>query len=166
MVGRLVFGVSAALLFAFGSPASVAPTGSPNAERPDVVSVKGDDAEMEAAKAKGRSTLPIFYQRLAAPAGDEGDFAIKFNLTPNGDVEFIWAGELQFDSKGKLSGVLHNVPIDTRFQQGQRVAIDQAEIIDWGYRKGAIIQGNHTTRVILGRMPADQAAAVRSSLGW
>jgi uncharacterized protein YegJ (DUF2314 family) len=134
---------------------------------PGLVYVNAGDPQMEAAKEQGRSTLPTFFAHLAKPAANEGDFALKFNLTPDrSGAEFIWAGELQVDRAGKITGVLNNVPIDTRFTQGQRVTIDRSLIIDWGYRKGAVYQGNYTTRVLLDRMPPDEAAEIRTALGW
>jgi len=134
---------------------------------PGLVYVDAGDPKMEAAKAQGRATLPTFFAHLAKPAADEGDFAIKFNLTPDrSGAEFIWAGEIQIDRAGKITGVLNNVPVDARFTQGQRVPIDRKLIVDWGYRKGAVYQGNYTTRELLTRMSPEQAAEIRAALGW
>ena len=155
------------LAFAVLAAGAALPASAQEAEgRPGVMYVKGDDPQMEAAKRQGRATLPTFFAHLASPAADESDFALKFNLSPDRDAEFIWAGELEIDRAGKLTGVLHNVPVDPRFRHGQRVTIDRALIIDWGYRKGAVSQGNYTTRVLLDRLPPEEAAQIRASLGW
>ena len=135
-------------------------------DRPDVAMYDATDAAMEAAKARGRSTLPEFFRHLESPAADEQDFSVKFNLTPDADAEFIWANDLRLGSDGTLTGALANHPIDGRYKLGQRVSIARAEIIDWSYFKGSVAQGHHTTRVMLDQAPPDQAAEIRASLGW
>jgi uncharacterized protein YegJ (DUF2314 family) len=162
-IKRLKYGLAALLAVGTAGPAFAQPAQN----EPGLVYVDAGDPKMEAAKQQGRSTLPTFFAHLASPAADEGDFALKFNLTPDrSGAEFIWAGELQIDRAGKLTGILNNVPVDTRFKQGQRVTIDRSLIIDWGYRKGAVYQGNYTTRALLERMPPDEAAEIRAALGW
>jgi uncharacterized protein YegJ (DUF2314 family) len=135
----------------------------PHASRPDVVGVPEGDPEMAAAVARARAELPDFYRRLANPGPDERDFAVKFNL--GGTGEMIWAGSLQREN-GRLSGALSNVPIHPDYRQGQRLDISESAIIDWGFVRGARMEGNHTTRVIIDRMPPEQAAEYRAALGW
>jgi len=128
--------------------------------------VEPTDPAMEAAKAKGRATLPEFFQHLASPAVDESDFSVKFNLTPDHDAEFIWANGLRVGSDGELTGALANEPLDERFQMGQRVPIARQRIIDWAYFKAGVAKGHHTTRVMLEQATPEQAAEIREALGW
>lgn len=139
----------------------------PDADAKDdnVVSVAADDPQMEAAKKIGRKTLPEFLARLDAPRADETDFSVKFDLDPAGEVEYIWANNLQREANG-LSGTLSNEPISTKFRIGQRVSISFDRIIDWGYYKGNVMQGHHTTRALLDTLPAEQANQYRAALGW
>jgi uncharacterized protein YegJ (DUF2314 family) len=157
---------AAALLLSGAAPASGFEEPGAGQDRSNIFRVKATDEEMEAAKAKGRSTLPQFFQRLASPAADEDSFGVKFNLTPDGDAEYIWAGDLQIDADGKLTGTLANHPLDRRFKLGQRVAIARSQIVDWAYWKSEVAQGHYTTRVILDRVSPAEAAEIRSSLGW
>jgi len=162
-IKQLKYGLAFALLAA----GAAGPLSAQDAPKDSLVYVDAGDPKMQAAKRQGRATLPTFFAHLASPGADEGDFALKFNLTPDrSGAEFIWAGELQVDRSGKITGVLNNVPVDTRFTQGQRVTIDRALIVDWGYRKGAVYQGNYTTRELLNRMPPEEAAQIRAALGW
>ena len=135
-------------------------------DRSDVVSFSDSDPAMESAKAQGQATLPEFLKRLAAPAADEQDFAVKFNLTPDGDAEFIWANNLLVKPDGNLSGDLANEPLDQRFQAGERVTIERSLIVDWAYFKGKVAKGHYTTRVMLDQASPEQAAEIRTSLGW
>jgi uncharacterized protein YegJ (DUF2314 family) len=163
-IKQLKYALAAALLAAGATGPAIAQQAP---KEPGLVYVDAGDPKMEAAKRQGRSTLPTFFAHLASPGADEGDFALKFNLTPDrSGAEFIWAGELQIGRAGEITGVLNNVPIDTRFTQGQRVTIDRALIVDWGYRKGPVYQGNYTTRELLNRMSPEEAAQIRAALGW
>jgi uncharacterized protein YegJ (DUF2314 family) len=159
---RTVLG--AALLALLAVPAACQQPGAE--ERSDVVSFSDSDPAMESAKAKGQATLPTFLERLSSPAEDEQDFSVKFNLTPDADAEFIWANNLVVGPDGNLTGALANEPLDQRFQIGQRVAIARAQIVDWAYFKGNVAQGHHTTRVMLDHASPEQAAQIRTSLGW
>jgi uncharacterized protein YegJ (DUF2314 family) len=134
-----------------------------NQEEP-IYQVPAEDKEMNAAKAKAVATLPEFYARLARP-GDATEFMIKFDILPGEDAEFVWADAL--DRTGSpMTGVLVNKPEATDHRIGQRVPIPEADIIDWMYRKGGKMQGGFTNRVLLERMPAEDAASFREYLGW
>ena len=136
-------------------------TGYPG--RPDVVGVSPEDPEMAAAVARARAELPDFFGRHAAPAPGERDFVVKFDL--GGTGEMIWAGALQRDND-RLSGILSNQPLNADYRQGQRVDIPEEAIIDWAFVRDGRAQGHHTTRVLLSRVPPEQAAQVRAALGW
>ncbi|MES2444408.1 MAG: DUF2314 domain-containing protein [Pseudomonadota bacterium] len=123
------------------------------------------DGEMNAAKAKGRATLPVFFGHVRAPGPDESGFMIKYDLIPEAGVEYIWAEVISH--KGDVTVArLSNVPDDKRFKIGQQVTVRDAEIIDWGYMKGPVMQGHYTTRVMLPHLPAGEAAAIRKAFGW
>ncbi|MGQ0588695.1 MAG: DUF2314 domain-containing protein [Sphingosinicella sp.] len=156
-------GAALAALLTLVAASPAAAQQQPNPSRPDVMDVHESDPAMAAAVARARAELPQFYRRLGSPAPDEHRFAVKFNLAGSG--EMIWAGELRREN-GRLSGALSNAPIHADYRQGQRVDIAESAIIDWGYVRGARMEGNHTTRVIIDRMPPEQAAEYRAALGW
>ena len=160
-MGLREFLAGAALIAASGAAAAAEPVQEPD----KVYGVAADDTDMEAAKKRARSELPAFYKRLAAPAPDEGEFMVKYDLLPGNDVEYVWVGALD-GSASPMTGTLLNQPHQGGRNAGDRVSIPEGEIIDWTYRKGAVMQGGYTNRVVLGRMPADEAAAFRTYLGW
>lgn len=130
-----------------------------------LVFIEGSDAAMKAAVAKARAELPAFFQRFANPGENERSFSIKYNLTPGGEPEFIWAA-IESRADGVTVARLANNPHDPRFVLGQRVEVRDADVIDWAYIRGAVMQGHHTTRVLLNHLDPVQADAVRASLGW
>jgi uncharacterized protein YegJ (DUF2314 family) len=46
------------------------------------------------------------------------------------------------------------------------VTVADADIVDWASRKGRVMQGGYTTRVLVGRMPSDESFFLREYLGW
>ncbi len=133
--------------------------------QPSVMRFRADNPKMNAAKASAQRTLPVFFARLASPGSDEGEFMVKFNLTPDGQAENIWADQLEWEGT-KLYGRLANTPLAPEFSRGQRVLIERNLISDWSYFKGNVMQGGYTMRVMLDAMPADQAARLRTEFGW
>ena len=114
----------AALALGAGAPPPAAP-----AEQETIINVSEDDAEMNAAKARGRATLPDFYRRLAAPGPGETEFMVKFDIDPSQEVEYVWA--IQLDrSRSPMTGVLVNQPVSTPDRIGDRVAIRESDIVD------------------------------------
>jgi uncharacterized protein YegJ (DUF2314 family) len=135
------------------------------AVKDEVVKVATDDAAMEAAKREGQRTLPEFWQHQAKPAADETMFSVKFDLLPGPAAEYIWASVSKRDANG-IVGVLGNTPEAPGYALGQSVKINEADIIDWQYRKGEQMQGHYTTRVLIDRMPPAEAKEYRAALGW
>jgi uncharacterized protein YegJ (DUF2314 family) len=44
------------------------------------------------------------------------------------------------------------------------IALD--DVVDWGYKKAGVVQGNYTTKVLLTKLPPEEAARARQVLGW
>jgi uncharacterized protein YegJ (DUF2314 family) len=130
-----------------------------------IYQISAEDAEMNAAMARGRATLQEFYARLASPAADETEFIIKFDIAPGDDVEYVWASDLD-RSTSPMTGVLTNQPEQTTHEIGDRVPIPEADIVDWMFRRGRVMQGGFTARVLLKHMTPEDAASQRAYFGW
>lgn len=146
-----------------------------------VAFVRAGDAEIAAAQKQAMESYPAFLDHLANPASDEHSFAVKFKLGVGNAVirndemmadgaetdEFIWANNLTTQDNGMtLRGEINDTPLKHGYHHGQQVIIHKDDIMDWGYSKGEVMQGNFTTRVLLNHMPAEEAASVRKLLGW
>ena len=156
---RKTGGIFVAILLALGSAAA-------GAQEPEtIIGVKPDDSAMNAAKARAIATLPDFYAHMAAPRDDESQFMLKFDILSGVEAEYVWANELT-RSGGSMTGVLINQPAYTDDKLGDRVTIAEADIIDWAYFKGRILQGGYTNRVLLDLLPPDEAEELRRAFGW
>ena len=141
------------------------------------------DPQMAAARAEGRATLPDFLEHLTNPAPDESHFAVKFRLdqsqvfgglrqtafAPPGDEpdEYIW-GRLPTLSPDRttVTALLDDEPRAKGFFKGQPMVVPVGDIVDWGYSKGGVMQGNFTTKVLLTKLSPREAAQAKQVMGW
>ena len=134
--------------------------------RPEpIYTVDAEDADMNAAKARAIASLSKFYSRLANPGAEDSEFMVKFDIVPGEGAEYVWATDLN-RSTTPMTGVLQNQPEETDHEIGERVPIPESSIIDWMYRRGRVMQGGFTERVVLARMSPEAAASHREYLGW
>lgn len=155
--------IIAAAFLSMGVAASGAEAVGQEQER--IVNVEASDPQMNAAKARAIAELPDFYRHLARPGAGEDRFMIKFDIAPGDAVEYVWANDLD-RSTTPMTGTLLSRPVQTDDQPGARISIAEADIIDWLYIRNGVAQGAYTQRVLLDRMPSDEAAALRENMGW
>jgi uncharacterized protein YegJ (DUF2314 family) len=133
--------------------------------RDQIVNVAPGDPQMNAAIARAKAGLPVFFGHVSAPGPGETSFLVKYDVIPESGVEFVWA-EIISHRGGQTVARLVNEPVDKRFKFGQQVTLNDDQVIDWSYRKAGVTVGSHTTRVLLSRMPEAEAAPIRKYLGW
>ena len=140
-----------------------APGKSATAPRPikeNVVAYHTGDADMIAAKAKARKTLPRFAELIKKKT--PGTYTIKFPLTQNGETEHIWM-QLTGRKDGKFVGLLANKPVNgNQYRMGDKVEVAEADVEDWMVNGPEGIYGGYTARVMLKDMPKEQADALRA----
>jgi uncharacterized protein YegJ (DUF2314 family) len=126
--------------------------------------VAEDDAEMNAAIAKGRDTLPQFWEVFAKPdAGDYG-FSLKVKITDPHGAEYFWVNALERHD-GKLTGVINNDPDTvTSVKLGDKIEIREADIRDWLYMRGGKMVGNRTLRPLLKHMKPAETEGYRKMM--
>ena len=139
---------------------AAAPGASPMAPRPvqeNVVAYSTGDKAMQAAKQKGRATLPRFRALIAA--GAPGTYTVKFPLTQNGATEHIWL-QLVGIGDDSFTGLLADVPVNgNKYKLGDRMTVAEADVEDWMIKDGGEIYGGYTVRQAFADMPKEKAAA-------
>ena len=129
-----------------------------------VINVPDDDAEMTAAIASARASLPSFWDEMAKPKAGEDSFALKVRITDAGKSEHFWIVDVAREGP-KLSGRINNDPeIVGNVAMGQRYEFSEADITDWMFMRNGKIVGNATMRPLLKRMPPEQAETYRNLL--
>ncbi len=128
------------------------------------IHVPNVDAEMNAAIEKARKSLPLFWEKLAKPGEGESGFTLKVKIEDGGYSEHFWV--IDIERKGEtIFGTIDNTPEEVKsVTMGQRIQIAPDRISDWMYMHNRKMVGNETLRVLLARMPKQQADALRAML--
>ncbi len=133
----------------------------------------GDDEDaryqrdLAAATDQARAKLGYFWEHFEAPEVDEYDFSLKVAM-PRRDGqtgnEDVWVENLA--SGDKLVGELM---VDPKYlgdvKEGAIVEFTDPMILDWAFLRGEELVGHYTTRVMLPRMPVEQAEGLKSMFG-
>jgi uncharacterized protein YegJ (DUF2314 family) len=120
------------------------------------ISVEATDPEMNGAIAKGRETLPSFWQAFDHREHGEEKFSLKVMITDGHRTEHFWANDIE-RKDGKIFGTINNDPeIVKNVRMGERIEIPDAQISDWLYLRDDKMIGNYTLRVLFKQMPAKE----------
>jgi uncharacterized protein YegJ (DUF2314 family) len=131
----------------------------------ETIDFSRDDPEMNAAIKKARSSLVEFWKAFTSPRPGEQAFFLKVAI-PYGQNrnEHFWLSNITRDGE-RLVGTIENDPNYAKHVgRGQRYAFDEDHISDWMFRRNGKIVGAETLRVMLPRMPKDQADGLRAQL--
>src|SRR4051812_12340123 len=103
---------------------------------PPIVAVRAADAEMNAAIAHARETLPTFWASFDAPKPTEIGHALKVRFDVDAEVEHIWVSDVMKLSDGDFSGRFANEPSNLPGKNiGDRVKFKQINISDWMFMR-------------------------------
>jgi uncharacterized protein YegJ (DUF2314 family) len=132
---------------------------------PPIVGVRAADAEMNAAIAHARDTLPTFWASFDAPKPTETGHALKVRFTGDGYVEHIWMTDVEKLPDGNYSGRFANEPSDLLGKDiGDQVEFKQADISDWMFMRNEKVVGGETIKALLKSMPKEEADAMRARM--
>jgi uncharacterized protein YegJ (DUF2314 family) len=127
--------------------------------------VSADDAEMNAAIAEARRTLPQFWKVFDKPEHGEKNFCLKVAIKDKGETEHIWMADITRTNDGIFGTVGNDPEFVHNVQFKQRASISQDQISDWLYlRADGKMVGNYTLRVLLKKMPSSEADQYKPTL--
>ena len=128
------------------------------------ISVSGDDAEMNAAIAKARASLPDFWRVFEKRDRGETDFSVKVKIPDKEKVEHFWVVDIE-RKDGKISGTINNDPdFVQNVKLGDRITVNDADISDWLYLRNGKMAGNYTLRVLFKQMPKSEVEKYKQML--
>jgi len=134
--------------------------------RNDVTAVQDNDREMNAAIARARQTLDHYWKAVNSKDPKITQPTIKVLITDKHGSEHIWLVQVRPHGKGYI-GLISNKPVVVKkVSLGQPYQFTKAEVTDWMYRKNGKIYGAYTLRVLVKRMPKEQAAYYRRILAY
>jgi uncharacterized protein YegJ (DUF2314 family) len=156
----------AALVLGAVSSASVAaaPVPASQAQGDRVVDFGEEDAEMNAAIASARMTLPLFWKHLEASPLTVHYLKVGFS-TPDGGHEHTWVKQMHVTGGDKVTALLANKPQNLPgLSMYVPVTFTQDQISDWAYEKNGKFYGHYTTRVVIKHIDPAEAASMRATL--
>ncbi|WP_159006535.1 DUF2314 domain-containing protein [Bradyrhizobium sp. S69] len=136
------------------------------AEDPPIVKITSADVDMNAAIARARDTLPMFWASFDAPKPSETGHGLKvrFAVGPH-RFEHIWMSEVEKLPDGNFSGRFANQPSDLPDKnEGDQVEFKQADITDWLFIRNGKVVGGETIKLLLKSMPKEEADAMRAQM--
>jgi uncharacterized protein YegJ (DUF2314 family) len=131
---------------------------------PPIVDVRAADAEMNAAIARARDTLPTFWASYDAPKPTESGHCLKVRFAGDGYVEQIWMADVERLPDGNFSGRFSNEPNNLPGNIGDQAEFKQADISDWMFMRNEKIVGGETIKLLLKSMPKEDADAMRARM--
>lgn len=138
------------------------------AQKGGVIDVPSSDQEMNAAIAKARSTLDVFWKSLEKPGPGEEEFALKVRIAVGGtgsdSGEHIWMNGIERLADGRIAGRLANQPQRFKGRIGERRVFSADDISDWMFIRNGKFVGMETMRPMLKRMPKEQADGFRARM--
>jgi len=158
----LVAAAVAAVLAVLGSP-----TGTVMAQdRSPVIDLSSGNAEMNAAIAKGRATLPTFWASYDAPKSSETGHSLKVRFAnPRNNGEHVWMADVKKTADGRYSGRFANAPRDLPGKKAGEVALfTEADISDWMFMRNSKIVGGETIKPMLKLMTKADADTFRARM--
>lgn len=129
-----------------------------------LVTIERDDAEMTAAIAKARASLPLFWEVFQRRERGESGFALKVRITDAYGTEHFWANDIVRTNGQTMGTISNDANIVKKVKFGDRIEIPEAEITDWTYILDGKMAGNYTLRALFKKMPAPEVEAYRRKL--
>jgi len=147
------------LVFLLSLLAVVTSSGRARAQEDRVVTVDVGDAELNAAMAKARGSLDVFWKQFAHPDPGVSDLTLKIRISDANGTEAFWLTDIQRDGED-LSGTINNdADVVKSVRLGQRYAFRVADITDWSFQRNGKTVGNETARVLIKRLKPEEAKA-------
>lgn len=131
-----------------------------------VVRVASTDKQMNAAIARARETLPVFWQIKSNPTAGQSNLSLKVEITEGEEAEHFWLVDIAEQGDG-YTGTIANTPqLVGNVKEGQRYAFPQKDITDWMYMQNNKIHGGYTIRVLVDKMPEGKGARMKALLAY
>lgn len=130
-----------------------------------IISVADTDAEMNAAIARARATLPVFWASYYAPNRTETEHSLKVRFRNAGNDEHIWMSEVKKLPSGEYAARFADTPQNLPGKRlGDPVQFNEADISDWMFMRNGKIVGGETIKPLLKSMPKADADALRARM--
>lgn len=135
--------------------------------RRDMVFLKDDHPDMDAAFRRARETLPHFLAKFREAPATAGNFCLKVRFaTDGGGTEHIWVENIECLEDGFRARLANDPNSLPRHKLGDTVLFATDRVSDWAYAVNGVYHGHFTTRALLRHMSRGVRQQTLAMLGW
>lgn len=128
--------------------------------------VVSGDSELDAAIAQARGSLDEFVTRIATAHANRTFVAVKVRFTPPGEPpQEIWVDEVTY-TNGVFRGNMGDDIPSLRLEAGEKITIDEQDIVDWMIVEDGKLVGGYTIRLAVQRMSPEERERFLETLDY
>lgn len=131
-----------------------------------IIMVKSDDAEMNAAIEKAQKTLDTFLETYKKPQQNETDFVLKVKISDDNGSEHFWVTPFRETDTGFVGTISNTPEIVESVEYGQEYTFKRSDISDWGYLKDGKRIGSFTVCVTFKHMDKAEVEMYKRDYGY
>ncbi len=124
------------------------------------------NAELDAAIAQARDSLPTFIQTIATPHADRTFVAVKVRFFPPGESpQDIWVDDVTY-TDGVFHGNMGDDIPSLKLELGEKISINEKDILDWMIVQDGKLIGGYTIRLAVQRMSPEEREQFLQTLDY
>jgi uncharacterized protein YegJ (DUF2314 family) len=124
------------------------------------------DTELAVAIEQARASLDTFIARITTPHADRTFIALKVRFTPPVESpQDIWVDEVTY-ANGVLRGKVGDDIPALKLEAGEKITIDEEDILDWMIVEDGKLIGGYTIRLAVQRMSPEERERFLETLDY
>jgi uncharacterized protein YegJ (DUF2314 family) len=104
--------------------------------------------------------------KITTPHADRTFVAVKVRFTPPGETpQDIWVDEVTYED-GVLRGNMGDDIPSLKLEAGEKIKVNEADIVDWMIVEGGTLIGGYTIRLAVQRMSPEERERFLETLDY
>jgi len=124
------------------------------------------DMDLERAIEQARASLDVFIEKIGASHANRTFVAVKVRFTPPGESsQDIWVDEVTYTDGILRGNVGDDIPA-LKLEAGEKIKIDEEDILDWMIVEDGKLIGGFTIRLAVQRMSPEERERFLETLDY
>ena len=139
---------------------------APRPATPSTPTTSSEDTGLDSAIAQARDSLDEFVKRIATPHANRTFVAVKVRFAPLGESpQDIWVDEVTH-TNGVLRGTMGDDIPSLRLEAGEKITIEEEDIVDWMIVEDGKLVGGYTIRLAVQHMSPEEREQFLETLDY
>ena len=139
---------------------------TPRLATPSTSATSSEDTEPDSAIAEARGSLDTFITKITTPHPNQTFVAVKVRFTPPGESpQDIWVDEVTYTNGVFWGNMGDDIP-SLRLEAGEKVTINEEDIVDWMIVEDGKLVGGYTIRLAVQRMSPEERERFLETLDY